>query len=172
MHMEKDLKSLFAARVKDFHMPRYNELPDVGLYLEQVTKYINGILIQLGFTEITPSMVSNYVKKGVIPPPVKKQYYVDQIGYLLFVGIAKNVISIEEIVGLIKMQTETYDRKTAYNYFCSEFENMLHYICGLKNSVDKIGVTNTEEKMMFRSVIISASHIIFIRNCFNALKEE
>ncbi len=163
------MKSLFANKVRDFRLPRYSELPDVGLYLEQVTKYINGCLKPLGCAEITPSMVSNYVKKGVVPSPVKKQYYVEQIAYLIFITVAKSAASIENLSFLFKIQRDTYDSQTAYDYFCTEFENMLHYICGLKSTADNVGTTDTEIKTMFKSVIIAATHILFIGNCFDEI---
>lgn len=168
--MNKDIKRSFAEKVEKFHLPRLHELPNMGLYLEQVVKYINGVLVPLGCTELTISMVSNYVKKGVIAPPVKKLYYNEQIGYLIFISVAKNAMSIESIAQMFRMQRDTYDSLTAYDYFCSELENMLAYICGLKDTVETIGVTNTEVKTMFRSVIIAASHIIFLNNCFDVKK--
>jgi len=166
--MKKDVKYLFAQKVKTFRLPHYDELPNVGLYLEQVVKYINSCLVPLGCTELTISMVSNYVKKGIIDAPVRKLYYCEQIGYLIFISVAKSVMSIESIAQMFRMQKSTYDPKTAYDYFCSELENMLAYICDLKDEVENIGVTNTEVKTMFRSVIIAASHIIFLNNCFDA----
>lgn len=169
-NMEKNIKELFAEKVEKFHLPRYDELPDVGLYLEQVVKYINGCLVPIGCPELTISMVSNYVKKGVIDAPVRKLYYREQIGYLIYVSVAKNAMSIEIITQMFRMQKEAYDSVTAYDYFCSELENMLRYICGLKDTVDNIGVTNTEVKTMFRSVIISSSHIIFLNNCLGLKK--
>ena len=168
--MSYNMKSLFAEKVKAFHLPRYSELPDMGFYLEQVVKFINSCLVPLGCTELTTSMVSNYVKKGVIAPPVRKLYYHEQIGYLIFISVAKNAMSIESIAQMFQMQKNAYDSATAYDYFCSELENMLRYICGLKDQVDNIGVTNTEVKTMFRSVIIAASHIIFLNNCFDVKK--
>ena len=48
-----------AASIELFRMPRYREIPDVGLYLDQTVKYINRFLAPLGCEEITPSMVSN-----------------------------------------------------------------------------------------------------------------
>ncbi len=168
--MKNDIKALFVARVEAFRLPRYRELPNMGLYLEQVTKYINGFLNTLGCPEITSSMVSNYVKKGVIAAPVKKQYNAEQIAYLLFVGFAKSVLSLENIMQLVAMQKATYDSETAYNYFCSELENMLRYIGGLQDTLKNVGTSNSEEKTMFRSVIIAASHIVFLNNCFDAVK--
>lgn len=58
----------FSAR--DYRMPRYKEIPNVGLYLEQTVKYINECLAPIEIS-ITPSMLSNYVKKGYIDRPIK-----------------------------------------------------------------------------------------------------
>jgi len=166
------MKKQIAEKIKTFRLPEYRELPNVGLYLDQVTKYINSFLAPLGCMEITPSMVSNYVKKGVIDSPVKKLYYAEQIGYLFFVSIAKHVLTIENIIQLLAKQREFYDSETAYNYFCMELQNVLWYICGLKEEMEQIGsVKNSEVKMIFRSIIISASHIIFLSNCFDELNK-
>lgn len=166
------MKKQIAEKIKDFRLPEYRELPNVGLYLEQVTKYINSFLAPLGCMEITSSMVSNYVKKGVIDSPVKKLYYAEQIGYLFFVSIAKHVLTIENIMQLLNLQKDVYDSETAYNYFCKELQNVLWYICGLKDEMEQIGsMRNTEMKMIFRSIIISASHIIFLNSCFEELNK-
>ncbi len=169
--MKKDMKGLFAERIVDFRLPRYKELPDMGLYLEQVTKYINGFIIPLGYAEITTSMVSNYVKKGVIASPVKKQYYAEQIAYLFFISIAKSILSMENIVQLFEMYKEVYTPEVAYNYFCDEFENMLLYVAGLKETPGDTGKTVSDVKIMLRSVIFAASHIIFVNNCFEVKKD-
>ena len=57
--MDINTKKSIAGQVQGFRMPRYRELPDMGLYLEQTVKYINNVLQPLGGTELTGSMVSN-----------------------------------------------------------------------------------------------------------------
>ena len=151
--------------IQGFHMPRYQDIPNMGLYLEQTTKYLNHFLAPLGCMEVTSSMISNYVKKGLIPSPVKKLYYADQIAYLFFIIIAKQVLSMENIVELSERQKKTYTVPVAYDYFCCELENMLYYVFGLSDSVAKIGVTATHEKTLLRSVIIAAAHIIYLDRC-------
>lgn len=158
-------------QIKDFRMPRYHEIPNVGLYLEQTAKYINSYLSPLGDMEITTSMISNYVKKGYISNPIKKQYYADQIAYLFFIAIAKNVLSMENIQKLFEMQKQTQDAQIAYDYFCSELENMLQFIFGLKDKVDEIGGNAGIEKKMLRSTIISVAHIIYLSYQFKEIKE-
>lgn len=158
--------------IQGFHLPRYQDLPNMGLYLEQTTKYINHFLAPLGCIEITSSMISNYVKKGLIPSPVKKQYYADQIAYLFFISIAKQVLSMENIIALSERQRKTYSIPVAYDYFCLELENMLYYIFGLTDSVKEVGVTNTHEKTMLRSLIIAAAQIIYLDRCLAAPETE
>ncbi|MGN0777592.1 MAG: DUF1836 domain-containing protein [Aristaeellaceae bacterium] len=157
------------ARINEFRMPRYREIPNVGLYLDQTVKYINGYLAPLGNLEITASMVSNYVKKGYISNPVRKQYSAEQIAYLMAMAVVKNVVPMENIVMLFDMQKRTYTVETAYDYFCTELENMLRFIFGLKDAVDEVGVTTSEAKDMLRSVIIAVSHVIYLNSCFDAM---
>lgn len=75
--------------VRSFHVPRLQEIPDVGLYLEQVTRYVNQSLAGCGISPITAAMVSNYVKQRLIPGPEKKGYSAESIAYLMFVACKK-----------------------------------------------------------------------------------
>jgi len=168
--MKKEMKARMADIICSFRLPKYDELPDVGLYLEQTTQYINGLLKPLGCMEITGSMISNYVKKGLIANPVKKQYYADQIAHLIVVTILKHVLSLENINALFLKQQGIYTNEIAYNYFCMELENLLYFQFGLKNSVDEIGRTFSIEKQMLRSAIIAVAHIIYLNHCFEMLK--
>ena len=169
--MEKAINEEKLNFIKTFRMPRYQELPNVGLYLEQTAKYINGFLAPLGCMEITTSMISNYVKQKLIDGPVKKQYYADQIAYLFFIALAKNVLSMEHIRELFQMQKATYDNQIAYDYFCCELENHIFYLFGLKDTIDQIGTTSSTTKMMLQSVLISASHII-LNSYFQSVHDE
>lgn len=169
--MKKDIKNLFAENVNGFRLPRYSELPTVGLYLEQVAKYINGYITQIGFSEITTSMISNYVKKGIVSAPVKKQYNEEIIAHLIFISMAKSVVSIDHISHLFDMKRATYDSPTAYDYFCNEFENMLAYSAGIKDHIEVVGKTESETKMILRSVIVALSHLTFVNYCFEIARQ-
>lgn len=170
--MKTSIKQQMANTIREFHMPRYHELPNEGLYLEQTTQYINSVLAPLGCMELTSSMISNYVKKGIIASPVKKLYYADQIAYLFYIAIAKNILSLEHIQFLRKMQEKSYPKEIAYDYLCAEFENVLFYVFGLKDSIEDIGRTKTDEKALFREVIIAASNSIHLTSCFNFIQAD
>lgn len=170
--MKRELKDTMTASIADFRLPKYEEIPNVGLYLEQITKYINEYLAPFEDLTITASMISNYVKKGLIANPVKKQYYREQIAYLFFIAAAKSVLSLDNIALFLEMQKETYSAKKAYDYFCMEFENILAHVFGLKENLDIIGEDNTEEKAMLRNTIITVCHKIYLEKCFHALRAE
>ena len=125
--MEKESKeiSLYNETFVEFHLPRYKEIPDVGLLLEQTVRLINGYLEPLG-VRITKSMISNYVKQRIIARPVKKLYYRDQIAALIFLALSKTVLSLEGISKYLNMQRRSYHEDVAYNYFCAHFEKGLH----------------------------------------------
>ena len=148
--MREIIRKEMADSIRDFRLPRYNELPDVGLYLEQTVKYINQCIAPLGCAPITNSMVSNYVKKKVISGPIKKQYYADQLAHLMVITIVKSVLSLENICKLFHMQKEVYTNQVAYDYFCSELENMLLYSFGVRDEVKQIGSSLSDLKMMLR----------------------
>ncbi|MBQ8415760.1 MAG: DUF1836 domain-containing protein [Clostridia bacterium] len=168
-----EIRSLLQECATAFRLPRYQEIPNIGLYLEQVTQYVNGFLAPLGCSEITPSMISNYVKKGFIPAPEKKQYHADRIAYLIFIAVTKNVLSLEDIVELFDMQKRNYTLPMAYDYFCCELENMVAFVFGLKeHPAENLGVTHSEEKDFLRNVIISVSHSMYITAFFSRLKQE
>ena len=167
--METNIRTLFAKKIETFRLPRYQELPTIGLYLDQVTQYINNYVVPIGCPEITASMVSNYVKQGIISAPIKKQYSVEAIAYLIAISICKNVLSIEFMGRIFEKQRQIYDVPAAYDYFCCELENVLQYLAGLKSELDTIGVTNTELKDVLRSSVIASAHIMYVNNSIDGL---
>ena len=99
--MKESTKLQVSQSVRDFRFPRYNEIPNMGLYLDQATKYVCEYLAPMGEYTLTPSMISNYVKKSLIANPVRKQYGREQIAYLFFIAIAKSVLSLDALTGFI-----------------------------------------------------------------------
>lgn len=153
-----------------FKLPRYHELPNIGLYLEQTTHYLNQCLAPLGCIAVTNSMVRNYVKMGLVRNPVKKQYDANHIAHLLCISVLKTVISLEQIGSFFFCQQRTYTDETAYNYFILEMENLLAYQFGLKDELDTVGSTDSMEKEMLHSAIAAVAHIIYLNACHRQLQ--
>lgn len=142
-------------------LPRWNELPDIGIYSEQLISYITDILEPYIYIEnkkqkaLTSSMVNNYVKTGLVPPPEKKKYYKEQIGLLIAITMLKSVYSISELnkmITLAKMQTPVNE---LYDKFLYIFEDSLNKIfksneIKMIQDIDK-GIT--EGKYIFHNAI-------------------
>ena len=177
--MKAETKLRVAACAAGFALPRYNDLPSVGLYLDQTVQFVNGYFRSFCGVELTPSMVSNYVKKGVVDHPIRKKYTRDQIASLMYIAVSKTVLSIENIDTLFKMQREhcsagtAYDifkQKTAYEIFCEELETSLSVVFGGKTAQPE--TTLNDERLLLRSTIFAAVNKIYLDCCFDALRQE
>ena len=125
--MKTETKCRVAACAAGFALPRYADLPQMGLYLDQTVQYVNSYFRTFCGMELTSSMVSNYVKKGILSHPVRKKYARDQIASLMYIAVSKTVLSMENIDALFKMQRAHCSAGAAYDYFCDEMENCLPF---------------------------------------------
>ncbi len=170
--MKLKTKQAIADSLRAFRLPRYHEIPDVGLYLEQTSKYIAEYLNPALENSITPSMISNYVKKDLIDNPVKKQYGRNQIAYLIFIAIAKNVLSLDGLINFIALQKRTYSLQIAYDYFCDQFENILLFTAEVKDTMDIVGEDTADEKRLLFSCIVAVTQKIYLEKCLDAISHE
>ena len=168
--MKQGIKDQLSMAIIGLRLPRYQEIPNVGLYLEQTVKYINECLLPLTEEALTPSMVSNYVKKGLIARSVKKLYYREQIAYLIFITFAKNVLSMDNIRLLFDIKNTSYASKKAYDYFRLELLNILEYVFEIKENLETVGYDHTYEKMLLRNTIVSVSHKLYLEKVFNEVR--
>lgn len=113
----------------DFHFPRYRDLPDIELYMDQVISFIENKLAVFVPSEkeklLSSSMVNNYVKQNVIPPPKNKKYAKNHVAYLFCICILKKILTILEIKQLLSIQMENWPVEAAYDSFCEEVEAAL-----------------------------------------------
>ena len=170
--MKLQTKQKIADSIRPFHLPRYEEIPDSGMYLEQTAKYICEFLNPVLGNAITTSMISNYVKKDLIDNPVKKQYYREQIAYLIFIAVAKNVMSLDGLINFIALQKRTYDLRKAYDYFCDQFEVTLFYTAEINDTMDIVGEDTADEKKLLFSCIVAVTQKIYLEKCLEAIVAE
>ena len=171
--MTNEQKELASDQVRGFRLPRFHEIPDVGLYLEQTTKYICSYLEPVLPEGLTASMISNYVKKGLIVSPVKKQYSREQIAYLFFIAVAKHILSLDALQNFIRLQQRTYSVEQAYNYFAREFENVLLFCFDLDPMLDAVDQEDTsDEKRLLYSCIASVAQKIYLEKCLQTIAGE
>ena len=123
MEKEKGLASI-AELLAHIKGASFGELPDLGLYMDQVTGYLNKPLGALSLSReeapLTPSMINNYVKGGHISRPTQKKYSREQLAALYMLCSLKNALSIPDAAALIYFLTEEHGMGDAYNRFVAE----------------------------------------------------
>ena len=114
------------ARVARQRLPHWDELPDLELYMDQVLSLMERYLGSYpGFDRkgLTASMVNNYVKLGVMPPPVKKKYTRAHLAHLIIICVLKTCLPIDSIKNMIASSQQTEEAEGAgYDRFCALFE--------------------------------------------------
>ena len=148
--------------IEGFRLPRYEQIPNVGLYLEQVVRYVNAHLAPLGESELTSSMVSNYVKQSLIPAPIKKTYPSEHLARLLFIAVVKPVVPLEGLRLMFSIQEDSYPLPVAYDYFCDEFENMLGAAFGIAPAREGLGETQSDAKDLLRNTISATVNKVYL----------
>ena len=169
--MNEETKRRVAASAAGFTLPRYAQLPGMGLYLDQTVQYVNSHFRTFSGVELTGSMVSNYVKKGLITHPVRKKYTRDQIGYLIYILVVKNVLPMENIQMLFAIQQEVCTAERAYNTFCCELEAAVGSVFGLRPFDRPADTELTDEQVLLRRTIIPAAHKLYLDCWFDALRQ-
>ena len=93
-----------------FSYPKWEEIPNIDLYLDQVLLYVNQVCAPISPDKekgLTASMVNNYVKHGYLTKPDKKKYQRKQIARLIAITTLKSVFSIQEIAQTLNsLQTQ------------------------------------------------------------------
>lgn len=161
------LRSEIAINAQGFQLPYYEELPEIPLYREQVISYIDKLFDPLSSCIegpwITPSMINNYVKAGLIPAPIKKLYGKDHLALIIAICIFKQVLSISAIQHLFKIQRITYHRDVAYNYTVEEVKNALTASFSSSFDISKdSALIVTRESLLVRSAAIAFASKIYL----------
>ena len=103
-----------------FSYPKWEEIPSINLYLDQVLLYVNQICPPASPDKekgLTASMVNNYVKHGYISKPEKKKYQRKQIARLIAITTLKSVFSIQEIAQTLNTLHTGTNSEELYNAF-------------------------------------------------------
>ena len=164
--------------INDFYLPRWNELPNVDLYLDQVVNFINSTLSPYIFLNndkkkeniqvLTKTMINNYVKNNLIEAPEKKLYSKIQLAKLFVICILKQVYSMQDISTLISIALENTTAEEKYNRFCDLFEDCLRCTFEQKEFVDN----NSDNSHLLRYVLLSCSYKIYVQSITFGDKKE
>ena len=116
----------FITSLATFTPVPWEHLPDLGLYMDQVITYIQRQCRPLYTAQdnlITPAMINNYVKCGVVTRPVGKKYDRVQLAQLMMLCTLKQAASLEEIKKLLT-PPEGMNVQQLYAAFCDMQANV------------------------------------------------
>lgn len=121
-----------------------DELPNINLYMDQVTTFMEEQLASSKRHEedkiLTKTMINNYAKNKLLPPPEKKRYSKEHILMLIFIYYFKNILSINDIQTLLTPITE--------KYFKSMTDKDLTYIYNEVFGMEKGQIENLQKDLL------------------------
>ena len=167
--------SLVAAKLRHwekylerYRLPSWEEIPDIGLYMEQVVvvlkQYLDYMPPELKEEQfITAATINNYVRNKVMPMPVKKRYYRTHLAYLILICSLKQGLSISLIQMLIPSNLSEEELKSVYAAYIARHRMATQYfsqqvlmaagpILGLES--DSSLASNHPEDMIAASAVV------------------
>ena len=112
--------------LNNYKLPAWKELPDIGLYMDQVIALLGQYLDFIPMEDskdkpVTPTTINNYVRLKVMPAPEKRKYYLVHIAFLIMIFTLKQGISIN---GLQQLLPSTADEEEIKNFYTSYVERL------------------------------------------------
>ena len=117
----------------NYSLPYWDMLPDIDLYMDQVVSVVTKCLEVPSTTmdfhrSITPSMINNYVKLGIIPAPVRKKYSRIHLAYLLIICTLKQTLDMSTIQQIIPVGLDEQAVRKTYDSFVKNQHKAFNYV--------------------------------------------
>lgn len=154
------------------------EFPNMDLYSDQVVNFINSELSLYGKdggTILTKTMLSNYVKSNLLPPPEKKKYDREQMIMLELILCLKNAFKMDDIKTLLKPfvenRTSNFDEPIDFYELYEKLEpiykskrkemtdELMNDMDEVKDAVRDAGINDDDMTEMFLFIMIIAMKI-------------
>ena len=108
----KDLLNSILSSISRIEYVKPNDIPNIELYMDQVTTFMEKELSSTKRYEedkiLTKTMINNYAKNNLLPPPVKKKYSKEHVLVMIFIYYFKNFLSIKDIETMLDPITKKY----------------------------------------------------------------
>ena len=140
---DKDMINSILESVSRIDYIKPEDIPNIDLYMDQVTTFMEEQLVSskryADDKILTKTMINNYAKNKLLPPPEKKRYSKEHVLMLIFIYYFKNILSINDIQTLLNPLAERYFQKTSEPNLSSIYEEVFgmeeEQIAGLKKEI-------------------------------------
>lgn len=115
MVSNQDILNELMAYVDQLSHITSDEVPDIDLYMDQVTTFMNerlsGTRVDRDSAVITKTMINNYAKNRLLPAPVRKKYSRSHVLMLIFIYYFKNILSFNDIKTILDLVSREHFAK-------------------------------------------------------------
>ncbi len=164
MNYDKELIARKMLRWENFltayQLPKWEDLPDFGLYMDQVITLLSQHLYYLPQEDhseelVTPTAINNYVRLKIMPAPEKKRYRRIHLAYLFMICTLKQTITIAQVQKIIPVGLEEEEIKQLYsNYVARPIEVGQRFIENIHHCAEPmLDPNNTMENATVENMI-------------------
>ena len=148
--------------LNNYKLPAWKELPDIGLYMDQVIallgQYLDFIPIEDARDKpVTPTTINNYVRLKVMPAPEKRKYYRVHIAFLIMIFTLKQGISINGLQQLLPSTADEEEVRIFYTSYIARLQEVGNfYTAQTRAAVQDILDPETSDEGAIENVIIQS----------------
>ena len=109
----KDMLNSILDSISRIDYIKLEDIPNIELYMDQVTTFMDSRLKNAARNPevdkiLTKTMINNYAKNDLLPPPVRKKYSREHMLLLIFIYYFKGILSISDIQTVLKPITDRF----------------------------------------------------------------
>lgn len=151
--------SLWFDGMEQFELPEWEQLPQLELYMDQVIillkQYLSALYHGDDDKAITASIINNYVRMKVMPPPVKKKYSRLHLASLIIICVLKQSLSISCIQRILPVDQNEDEIRRLYNDFVCQYRSVQENFLQQARKDDSPLLTQSVGSLLTSCAIIS-----------------
>lgn len=163
-------------QAKGYEAVPWDRMPEIDLYMDQVITYMDKQLHLFQSKEnsklLTPSMINNYVKDGLLPRPDHKKYSREHLAGLLIICMLKQVLSIPDISALSQELSLESSPEQLHHIFCDIQKSALQEVCARVEETAGLGDAQLKQLAFTLSIEATARRAAAERILFELKPEK
>lgn len=160
MNTFNEMVAKIAAQVRSSNIIEIEDIPNIDLYMDQVTTFMDKCLAQYKRYDedkvLTKTMINNYTKAKIFPAPIKKKYSRTHLMLLIMIYHLKSVLSIKDIGILFQSALSEPNKlkqermiESIYRGFVSLQKQTITYLAGAAEGKPDESFYGKESIMMY-----------------------
>lgn len=139
-----------------FQAPAWQDLPDLGLYMDQVIGVLEKHLAVFFGEEkvLTSTMINNYVKNRLLPPPVNKKYERAHLARLYQLCVCKSFMQLSDAARLLAATEEGRTPEEAHAFFCLALDGAVGAV--FKNKKASVDEADPVARALYAACVAAA----------------